>query len=395
MLKSFPGSVANLKSLTLLKRALLLFFFLLAAVSVTQGLLNALKQSQDFQWSPTVLLSEGINPFEYYLTNENREKIILSQAPNYAHTLYIALLPFSSLEWDSAKLYWAILNIAIGVVVALLWARKAGLSVFMSAMLLFIFLSSTPFRNGIGNGQQSLIILLAFSALLLNSAFWRPALAGFAYLKYSFAIPIAVYIGARHGFASLAISLVPGVVGFLFFWWLVGGDIFHVLIQPLLVSRDAVGLGVADLMSILSILIAPDSRAVYQVLVYAVPVVLGVILSIGAVRYLKDDLAILSMIALISLMMFKHLGYDYVFLLPLAAYIFREWGSFSAKVAFLGVLYNWFGLKIFVELGFYSKDIYWLGLSFLTGVALLIWLFWKAVNATQKDSGRTKIAAIE
>ena len=67
------------------KIALLLLLALVATISTLQGFNNALQGSQDFQWSPSVLFWEGVNPYTYYLNGNENNRIILSQAPNYAH----------------------------------------------------------------------------------------------------------------------------------------------------------------------------------------------------------------------------------------------------------------------------------------------------------------------
>ena len=84
---------------------LIFLIIILGFLSLSQGIKNALFNSQDFQWSPSLLLRNGINPFDYVLTNDSHEKIIKTQIPNYFHGLYVIFLPFTLLNWETAKLY--------------------------------------------------------------------------------------------------------------------------------------------------------------------------------------------------------------------------------------------------------------------------------------------------
>ena len=92
---------------------LIFLIIILGFISLSQGIKNALFNSQDFQWSPSLLLRNGINPFDYVLTNDSHEKIIKTQIPNYFHGLYVIFLPFTLLNWETAKLYFVIFNILI------------------------------------------------------------------------------------------------------------------------------------------------------------------------------------------------------------------------------------------------------------------------------------------
>ena len=44
-----------------------------------------------------MLLSEGHDPYAWYLAGNPGERIMMSQEPNYLHLLYVLLLPFAYL----------------------------------------------------------------------------------------------------------------------------------------------------------------------------------------------------------------------------------------------------------------------------------------------------------
>src|SRR6478735_5359932 len=95
----FELAKEHLDKPTAIRRISFVILLVAALVSVGQGLRNAQKDSQDFQWSPSVLFLEGENPYEHYLSGNADQRIILSQEPNYAHGLYIVLAPFAKLDW--------------------------------------------------------------------------------------------------------------------------------------------------------------------------------------------------------------------------------------------------------------------------------------------------------
>src|SRR5262245_53878315 len=99
-------ALGDLGRLTATKRFTLIILGAVAFISVGQGVLNGVKNSQDFEWSPTVLFIEGENPYQHYLNGNQDQRIILSQVPNYAHALYIILVPIAALGWEKAKIVW-------------------------------------------------------------------------------------------------------------------------------------------------------------------------------------------------------------------------------------------------------------------------------------------------
>ena len=63
---------------------------------------SVLFKQLDFQWSPSKLVWEGINHYEYMLDG-NRKKIIGSQYGEYLHGLYILIYPFTLLHGKMQK----------------------------------------------------------------------------------------------------------------------------------------------------------------------------------------------------------------------------------------------------------------------------------------------------
>ena len=292
----------------------LLCLGVLAAKGIGEGFYYATLYSQDFQWSPTVLLSEGRDPYAWYLAGNADGRIILSQEPNYLHLLYVLLLPFAKLSWPAAKAAWALCNIAMGVVSALWLAREAGLrgAMFIGAVLTIF--AASPFAHALGNGQQSLLCLFALTLA------WRArhrALGGAAFAvaatKYSFAPPLALWLLLERRSAALVGAAGGGAAGLAIFAALCGGDPLAIAFEPFKVSAVATRVGLADVMSLSRALgLGPIAVTGAGLLTVG----LGVALLFRARRRL-DDLTLFALLCQLSLFSLFHHLYDYVLLAPL------------------------------------------------------------------------------
>lgn len=149
-------------------RALVVLLAAYAAVSVAWGFHVAIgpENSQDFQYSGARVLAQGNNPYDYYVTNP--DAFLLAQKPNYFPFLYFLLIPLGTLDWPSARLCWAICNVAFaGYVSFLIYRAQLPSGRMLAALLALVFLSSTEVRVAIGNGQQALLVTLTAILTLL------------------------------------------------------------------------------------------------------------------------------------------------------------------------------------------------------------------------------------
>lgn len=325
------------------ERILIIILGLAALLSTYQGFNNAITFSQDFQWSPTKIFLEERNPYEVWLNGNLDEEIILSQAPNYLHQLYIILAPFGALEFEIAKLSWAAVNFLIAITITFSISNRLDLGIKNTLILLFIFICSTPLRNGLGNGQHAIFVLAFLSApFLMRPTSIKLGLVcqGIGFSKYSFAPPFLIFNILQQGLRRSLLCLVFPLIGFIIFaiWT---KTLPHTLIlQPLLVAGSAVGSGSADIMSI---------TEKYFGLGTATSGFCALMLSLALcllVPKARSEKTRLPLICLISLATFKHLGYDFVFLLPVAAVILSMKLSLHTIFAALVVGWFWFGLKI-------------------------------------------------
>jgi hypothetical protein len=382
----------------ILKKFLLIVLLLAAIVSIYQGYFNAQKidGSDDFQWSPAVLFLEGINPYAHQLEGNTDGRIILSQRPNYAHGLYVLLTPLALLEYAKATAAWAALGIIASLITVLLIGREFKLTPMSLIICGLLFFCSTPFRNSIGNGQQSVLSLFAFSLLLLQHKNVGSFLSGISYFKYSFAPPIAFYILISRGWKAVCLSLLPCLIGYLLFVWHLGADPWTALIQPLKVGMGARAgwEGVGDVMTIFKMVIPEGNSLTRGLLAYLLPIVLSCLVIAKAVRNQSSVAFSFSVVCLSSLMFFSHRWYDHIFLLPVLAYAIAHFKLTGAKVIVAIVMWNWFAMKIlryFLEAnGFgFDANIYLISLNLLLNI-LMLWLTF-GINQKIKKSSLTAI----
>lgn len=303
--------------------------------------------SMDFQYSPSVLFYQKINPYEYFLYSKTNERLLLAQYPVYAHLTYILFYPFAYFDWSSAKIIWSLINTLLGFVIVWLLCKKYKFYFYETTFICSLFFLSTPFRNCLGNGQITFIILLSFCSFLLKNLKFKSLFLGLSYIKYSFAPILAFTIYLKYGTKNFIISGLLIFIGWIFFSTYLNQNIFYTMAQPIqagLKGFDA-GLARGDLFSILKFI----KNLNISINIYAIIALILIFNFYIAkeISKIKDNLLILSLILVGTLLSFGHLIYDYIVLLPLLVYSFKNKNNLNSKISILIIFYFWFGIRIF------------------------------------------------
>ena len=372
------NTIKDIQNLSIFSKIILVVLLLTAIISIGRGISNATSSelgtsaSQDFQWSPTVLLSKGVNPYLYYLnivggdlsistsavpiycTTCDDAEINQTQYPNYAHGLYVLLLPFSKLDWSQAQKAWVLLSIVLTLITLVLLAQKSQLDRIPLLFIFLIYLSSTSLRNSLGSGQHSILILFAFTCFFIGNSF-STLLSGIAYLKYSFAPPLVIYVLIKKGLKGFLLSITLPLIGFIIFYLIQSEkNLYSLFVQPLAVNSIAVGNGLSDYMTIASFITGIDSKLLQILNLYFLPTIASIVLTFILIRRANDALYEFSVLSLISLLFFKHLIYDYIFLLPVLLYNVRHIKSIYSKISIMLIMYFWFFIKFLLSFEFYN-----------------------------------------
>jgi hypothetical protein len=334
--------------LILKNKFLIILLIILAIISISHAFNISISYgSTDFSLSPAIIFWDKINPYDYYLYNDNTDKISGWQVPIYAHTTYIIFYIFTLLDLHTANLVWSIFNITLGILIVILISKYQKLKNHEIILLICIFCISTPFRNCVSLGQITFLILLSFSAILLDNSFKRSFLLGISYIKYSFMPILTLIILFQNGFKALLISSLFCLIGWIFFSLYLDQNLFHTLFQPLQVGLNHPNdhLTRGDLFTILGFLTNYEIGFSLNIFRAAVVIILSFFIA-KDISKLDDKMLIFCLLSIASLFTFGHLMYDYIFLLPPFIYSFSKRRNTSAKISLLIILYFWFGIRI-------------------------------------------------
>lgn len=300
----------------------------------------------DFQYSPTILFFEKINPYDYFLYSKTIERLYPVQYPVYAHATYILFFPFAYLDWSSAKLLWSIINTLLGFIIVLFLCQKSKINFFNTYFIVSLFFLSVPFRNCVGNGQITFIILASFCFLLLKGTKLKSLFLGLSYIKYSFAPILSAVIYFKYGIKNFIISGLLIFTGWILFSVYLEQNVFYTAMQPLqagLKGFDA-GLARGDLFTILNFL----KKFYIDIDIYVI-IALIIIFNIyiaKKISKINDNFLLLSLILVGTLLSFGHLMYDFIVLLPMFIYSFKNKNNFNSKISILIIFYFWFGIRV-------------------------------------------------
>lgn len=333
------------ESTRLLQRIALGALWTAAVLSTAVGVRNGLARSQDFQWSPARVLAHGGSPYESYLNRTG--DILLAQTPNYLHLLYFIFIPLGLLSFTVAKAVWAASNVAMAIGAAVLVARYTGANRMEVSAFVALFLIAAPVRNTIGNGQQAILVLLcALLAYRIQQSATAGTFLAIALTKYSFA-PVGLIALARGRVRAVVFAAAILIIAALGFAARTNTSLVDAVTLPFSVSRGATAPGTADIMTLVDHFIGAGSSLGY--VLAAVGAIAAILCTYRSVRR-GDWLHAIAIAALISLACFKHLPYDFCFLLPVAAVAWRSRGWERGTLAVI-VFYFWYGSRAIAATG--------------------------------------------
>lgn len=326
------------------RSAVLACFGLAAVISLNVGVRHALQySSHDLQWMGGKLLANHIDPWNEVLSRYPHHVARFSP-PNYLHLLYLLWLPFTALPFVPIEIGWCVLSIGFSVASVVLLRKMFELSRFQTLLLLFLLWMSSPFRVVLETGQMSLFELFFFCLTFVATTSWIAGVAfGVSAIKYSFSPVAAVVFLLRGRFRVLLLAAMVSLLGLLGVKLLLATPLLQLAREPFLVSRTAVSPGLADIMTLSEYALRPSwgmARAASAA--YAVAFAASVLFAFLISRFRLSRQADFVLISLASLLFFKHLLYDYVFLAIPLAYAFKHKKMRAKAPVFAGVFVFWF-----------------------------------------------------
>jgi hypothetical protein len=298
-----------------------------AAVQLFYGFHPRANFASDFQWGGARMLAHNVDPWAAEL--DGTQSVDFSP-PNYLHELYLVLLPLTWFSFPVAAVIWQVVNLCLSIAIVLSLCRIFDLSRSLGAILLLLLWAGNPFRITLGLGQLSLLELYLFCSFFELQAMPSKALVlGLSYAKYSFSPVLVLYLAFQRCFKLLAISLALPLLGLLVAWFLVGGNLLHLAVEPLLVSRSHVCSGFADIMEVSDRLISanqPQTACAETVspVSYCLSLTVSVFYAFWLYKRRLNRGATMALLAIATLLFFRHLVYDSVFLLVPLAYVCKN-----------------------------------------------------------------------
>ena len=316
-----------MKITTTLKHVVLVLLAVAACISLVQGINNAILRqggSQDTQWSPSRALLEHTDPYRAYRDPNGKSPMILCQAPNYPASGLVFLWPYAVWEWPVAKTLWAVSNVLFTAIILFCVFRLLPVDTpCMSKLLIaMLFVTGTPWRNGVGNGQHALFTLALFLlsvVIVSRSANAAGIPLAVSWFKYTIAFPLTLFFArSKRLWAAILVATAIHAVLTIFAAIWVDTSPVDLLLGTLRVAQSATGRGYLDVFAIASEL-GLSSKLVPAVFALAI---LGV--TYLAVRRDADELSCLSTLSMAAMTVVFHGGYDFVVLVIPLSYALRE-----------------------------------------------------------------------
>ncbi|MDC3006940.1 hypothetical protein OAY86_01105 [Candidatus Pelagibacter sp.] len=328
------------------KIILLFFLTLLSIISLGGAFYQAQLISFDFHFSPTKLVADGINHYEYILDGNHDDgpddKIMYDQNGVYAQGLFIILIPFTYIGWDNAKLVWSILNIILAILIPLLLCKKFDLSKFQTLLIVNLFLISTVFRIHIGYGQQTLLTLFFLILPFINNSKLSVIFSGISFFKFNIGYALFLYFLSLKKIKNIVLSAIPCIIGWLVYCLLTDTNLIKNLIQPLqlLLFWDE---GKAFPVTFFSLL--KNINNFPQILTLVIPLILNFLIIIHIKKF-SDNLYKLSILCLSALAFMPHQIHDYVLLVPLLIFSIKNFDKNISKINIIFIFYFFYFLRI-------------------------------------------------
>ena len=331
------------------KYKIIIFFFLtlISIASLGRAFYQAQLISFDFHFSPSKLVAEGVNHYEYILDGNHDDgpddKIMYDQNGVYAQGLFVLLIPFTYMGWDNAKLVWSILNIILALLIPLLLCKKFEIPKFQTLLIVNLFLISTVFRIHIGYGQQTLLALIFLILPFISNSKLSIIFSGISFFKFNIGYVLFLYFLSLSKIKNIILSAIPCIVGWLIYCLLTDTNLIKNLFQPiqLLLFWDE---GKAFPVTIFSLL--KNINNFPPIFALIIPIILNFFVLIY-IKHLNDNLYKLSILCLSALAFMPHQIHDYVLLVPLLIFSVKNFDKDICKINILFIFYFFFFLRIF------------------------------------------------
>lgn len=298
-----------------------------------------LEMMNDVKWSGSKLFLQDLNIYEIYVQNKFDPRIKFAQYPNYSILSIYFHIPIGLLDWNNIEIIWRIISIILmsHIFIILIYAnlkiKDQKLIIFFS-MLLLIF--SKPFHILINNGNYSIFCFWAFIFYFFgkkNNIFISLLISS---IKYSFAPILFLHSFLSKNYLNIFLVIFLSLIALIHFSIKFDVNFFQTMISPLNIGSTSAASGYLDLQTFLGN--HPNNTTLRYLIIFLLSLFVYLFLSKYSNRSKLFDLCIVTFI---TLLFYKHLYYDTIFLLPLLVYSFKIDNKFK-YLPILIIIYFWF-----------------------------------------------------
>ena len=282
------------------------------------------------------LFLEKIDVYEYFFTNKT------TYPPVWGHLCYIIFSPFSLLSFKIVKILWFFINLIIFFLIIKILKKQYSLNTNQTLFLSIISVSATPLTNTLGNGQLGLIFLLLFLTYWYSKSKFKFLILFLFSTKVSLG---AIFIlnsflkKEKDFFYFIIITFISTI----FYSFYVNDFSYKQFFNPILAILDY-----STRFSFKGIGNLNDISTIFGIKKYFF-IILNLILFISSIFLFnkkKSDNLFFSLIVL-TLILFYHRIYDYVLLIPIAAYAIKDRNNILVRfIFFLTVIFFFHIIKI-------------------------------------------------
>lgn len=316
----------------------------------------------DMKWSGANLFLNGEDIYNIYLSGDPNNQILKAQFPNYSIASIYLHLPLGVFSFENAKLVWSILTSILICHLYFLFSKtnfnikNQNNIIFLSFIFLIL---SKPFDILLSSGNYSILSFWSFCFFFLGQNKTLPLFI--TSVKYSFAPIIFVYSLFEKKIKEILITIVITLVCAIHFSKVFNYNLFDLLILPIKIGSITTASGFLDYQTLLGNY--PENISVRYFLLLVFSLFFFNFLYHKTIRSTLFDLCLVSMI---TLLFYKHLYYDQVFLLPVLIYSFKLPKNLFLLVISI-IFYFWF----ISYLDYLHPIRYWKSFMILNNIAFL------------------------
>ena len=294
---------------------------------------------QDLKYSGSKLFLYDENIYKIYLDDPSDQRILGSQYPNYSIASIYFHLPLGFFSFDLAKIIWRIFSIILLAHTYIILSnsdleiKNQNSIIFFSMIILII---SKPFNVLINTGNFSIVCFWAYIFFFIGKKYNIFISLLISSIKYSFAPILIFYAFYKKNFLQIFFVFLFTIFLLFHFSYKFDYDFIKLIIAPLQIGALSTASGFLDFQTLLGN--HPNNEILRYTLIF--------LLSFSFFYFIlkktnRSSLFDLSIVSLLTILFFKHLYYDVIFLLPTLIYSFKIKSKYKYTLI-LVIFYYWF-----------------------------------------------------